>query len=165
MAAIAHESAATVPHFVQVTELAQARANEIKRMEGLLQAQANDSVDPRAVDGTLPNHLRRRTRSHRPRQTRRNFSKRAAATIDGTDDLPEAKRHRVDETCSRRRRRRPALLRAEREHSIRSGRTGKCKAAWLETHLWHAKRFEMIERWGYMVPERPCDKGIRATHR
>uniref|UniRef100_A0A1B0C0P5 Pop1 N-terminal domain-containing protein n=1 Tax=Glossina palpalis gambiensis TaxID=67801 RepID=A0A1B0C0P5_9MUSC len=25
------------------------------------------------------------------------------------------------------------------------------KRKWLETHIWHAKRFHMIERWGYRL--------------
>lgn len=36
---------------------------------------------------------------------------------------------------------------------------------WLETHIWHAKRFKMVEKWGYKIAQQPCDKGFRATYR
>jgi hypothetical protein len=36
---------------------------------------------------------------------------------------------------------------------------------WLETHIWHAKRFHMVEKYGYKIPLYPNDKGIRAAHR
>lgn len=36
---------------------------------------------------------------------------------------------------------------------------------WLDTHLWHAKRFHMIEKWGYKLPYRPCDKVFKACYR
>ena len=41
----------------------------------------------------------------------------------------------------------------------------KKKHAWLETHIWHAKRFKMTECWGYKMAEQPCDKGFRAAYR
>lgn len=36
---------------------------------------------------------------------------------------------------------------------------------WLETHIWHAKRFKMKEKWGYKIPLKPSDKGKRAAYR
>ncbi|RKP20446.1 POP1-domain-containing protein [Rozella allomycis CSF55] len=36
---------------------------------------------------------------------------------------------------------------------------------WLETHIWHAKRFHMANLWGYRVPLHPNDKGRRAIYR
>ena len=36
---------------------------------------------------------------------------------------------------------------------------------WLETHLWHAKRFHMIEKWGYKLADFPNDKSFRACYR
>ncbi|XP_026479696.1 ribonucleases P/MRP protein subunit POP1-like [Ctenocephalides felis] len=36
---------------------------------------------------------------------------------------------------------------------------------WLETHIWHAKRFHMVERWGFKLPETSCDKSFRAAFR
>lgn len=36
---------------------------------------------------------------------------------------------------------------------------------WLETHIWHAKRFHMTELWGYKLPNYPNDKSFRACYR
>ncbi|XP_075224547.1 POP1 ribonuclease P/MRP subunit isoform X2 [Lycorma delicatula] len=36
---------------------------------------------------------------------------------------------------------------------------------WLETHIWHAKRFHMISKWGYKLPHYPNDKSYRACYR
>lgn len=36
---------------------------------------------------------------------------------------------------------------------------------WLETHIWHAKRFRMISKWGYKLADRSCDKTFRASYR
>lgn len=59
---------------------------------------------------------------------------------------------------SRRQCRKPSNLLAE--YSRR-----KKKHAWLETHIWHAKRFKMIEQWGYKIPLHPNDKSVRASYR
>lgn len=37
--------------------------------------------------------------------------------------------------------------------------------AWLETHIWHAKRFHVEDLWGYRVPVRPSEKSVRAHYR
>ncbi|KAK9367598.1 ribonucleases P/MRP protein subunit POP1-domain-containing protein [Lipomyces kononenkoae] len=36
---------------------------------------------------------------------------------------------------------------------------------WLPTHLWHAKRAHMINKWGYVIPSHPNEKCFRPTHR
>lgn len=36
---------------------------------------------------------------------------------------------------------------------------------WTPTHLWHAKRFHMIKRWGYQIPFSPNQKCFRLTSR
>jgi len=59
---------------------------------------------------------------------------------------------------SRRRRRKPARLLDEFGR-----RSDNCH--WLETHVWHAKRFKMVEHHGYKIAERCSDKGARATYR
>lgn len=39
------------------------------------------------------------------------------------------------------------------------------KYRWMETHIWHAKRMHMQTLWGHRIAVRPCDKGVRASHR
>lgn len=59
---------------------------------------------------------------------------------------------------SRRHRRRPKNLLEEYQRRQR-------KHVWLETHIWHAKRFKMEDRWGYRLPLHSTDKGIKASYR
>jgi ribonuclease P/MRP protein subunit POP1 len=59
---------------------------------------------------------------------------------------------------SRRHRRKPSNLLAEYSRRQR-------KHVWLETHIWHAKRFRMAEQWGYKIPLHPNDKSVRASYR
>ncbi|MPC94292.1 Ribonucleases P/MRP protein subunit POP1 [Portunus trituberculatus] len=39
------------------------------------------------------------------------------------------------------------------------------KYVWLETHVWHAKRFHMHRQWGYALPRTPTCRGYRASLR
>ena len=59
---------------------------------------------------------------------------------------------------SRRHRRRPSNLLSEYQRRQRNN-------AWLETHIWHAKRFKMTTAWGYRLPLHPSDKSLRACYR
>ena len=59
---------------------------------------------------------------------------------------------------SRRHRRRPGNLLEEYSRRSRN-------SVWLETHIWHAKRFHMSTQWGYRIPLHPNDKGVRAAYR
>ena len=38
------------------------------------------------------------------------------------------------------------------------------KPAWLETHIWHAKRMKMSDYHGYRVAEKMNDKGVRQAY-
>ncbi len=59
---------------------------------------------------------------------------------------------------SRKHRRRPANLLEEYNRRQRT-------FVWLETHIWHAKRFHMTERWGYRLALFPNDRSYRACYR
>ncbi len=39
------------------------------------------------------------------------------------------------------------------------------KNMWLETHIWHAKRFHMVKKWGYCLGDRPTYKCYRPSYR
>ena len=64
----------------------------------------------------------------------------------------------VTKRPSRKHRRRPSNLLKE---YLRRQRSKK----WLETHIWHAKRFHMTEKWGYKLALHPNDKSARASYR
>ena len=60
---------------------------------------------------------------------------------------------------SRKQRRKPANLKKEYERRQR-------KYAWLETHIWHAKRMKMVNKsYGFRLAEHCSDKGVRAAYR
>ena len=65
---------------------------------------------------------------------------------------------KVRKRPSRRHRRRPKNLLTEYARRKR-------RNIWLETHIWHAKRFHMVELWGYKIPHYPNDRGVRAAYR
>ncbi|XP_052256914.1 ribonucleases P/MRP protein subunit POP1-like isoform X2 [Dreissena polymorpha] len=64
----------------------------------------------------------------------------------------------VKKRPSRKYRRRPKNLLAEYTRRQR-------QHVWLETHIWHAKRFHMTEKWGHKIPWKPTLRGERASYR
>ena len=99
--------------------------------------------------------MRRRAVSHNPKRLPRRLR---GAHINqrvksGTDGAGAGLRR-----PSRRFRRRPSNLLAEYNRRQRS-------VAWLETHIWHAKRFHMTRAWGHALPDTPTDKCWRQTFR
>ncbi|KPJ07223.1 hypothetical protein RR48_07639 [Papilio machaon] len=101
---------------------------------------------------TLPVHMRRRVMSHNCKRLPRRLREGHLEQLKKSGLPPKQKRP------SRKYRRRPANL--LNEYNRRQKRN-----IWLETHIWHAKRFHMIERWGYRLADRPCDKAFRACYR
>lgn len=59
---------------------------------------------------------------------------------------------------SRKHRRRPSNILSEYNRR-------QLKKHWLETHIWHAKRFHMVDKWGYRIANHPNDKCFRANYR
>lgn len=101
---------------------------------------------------SLPVHMRRRVMSHNSNRLPRRLRRAHLEQLKKSGPLPTLKRP------SRKYRRRPANL--LEEYTRRQKRT-----VWLETHIWHAKRFKMTERWGHRLPYAPCDKAFRACYR
>ncbi|XP_041987629.1 ribonucleases P/MRP protein subunit POP1 [Aricia agestis] len=101
---------------------------------------------------TLPVHMRRRVMSHNSKRLPRRLREGHMEQLKKSGLPPQQKRP------SRKYRRRPANL--LEEYTRRQRRN-----VWLETHIWHAKRFHMIEKWGHRLAYRPCDKAFRACYR
>uniref|UniRef100_A0A915PE04 Ribonucleases P/MRP protein subunit POP1 n=1 Tax=Setaria digitata TaxID=48799 RepID=A0A915PE04_9BILA len=127
----------------QIAELLQAVDNHV-----LVSGEVTKG--PRTALQRLPRHMRRRAMSYNikrfPRIQRR-FAISAVA----------ASKHR-QKPPSRFWRRRPRNLllnyiRRQRKH------------IWLETHIWHAKRFRMIQKWGYNLPLLSYLRTFRPTYR
>ncbi|XP_069946990.1 ribonucleases P/MRP protein subunit POP1 [Cherax quadricarinatus] len=98
----------------------------------------------------LPRHMQRRTVSSNPKRLPRCLQERHMR--EGGANVKPSHRPR------RKYRRRPSNLLAEYNRRQKD-------FVWLETHIWHAKRFHMKRQWGYALPDTPTCKGYRATLR
>ncbi|KAG5679978.1 hypothetical protein PVAND_009513 [Polypedilum vanderplanki] len=125
------------------------RLKELKRLYNDVVTTKSDML----VHQMLPNHLRRRAMSHNPKRLPRKY-RQAHINQMTKSGLEGAKKKRP----SRKYRRRPSNL--MKEYNRR-----KQKNVWLETHVWHAKRFRMKNMWGYRVPFTPTDKRYRASYK
>uniref|UniRef100_A0A224Z6U3 Ribonuclease P/MRP protein subunit POP1 n=1 Tax=Rhipicephalus zambeziensis TaxID=60191 RepID=A0A224Z6U3_9ACAR len=132
-----------VPREVELFRFLGSRADEIASL-----VKDVERKYPKLISQQVPRHMRRRTVSH----DKRRLPKRLQLKIAHEPDPPKSKRP------SRKHRRRPRNLLAEYARRQR-------RHVWLETHIWHAKRFKMADLWGYRVPLHPTDKGIRAAYR
>ncbi|VDM42584.1 unnamed protein product [Toxocara canis] len=105
---------------------------------------------PRTALQRLPRHMRRRAMSYNIKRFPRNQRKFAASAV-------AASKHRK-KPPSRFWRRRPRNLLL---NYIRRQRN----QIWLETHIWHAKRFHIGDKWGYKIPIRSFQRSFRPTYR
>ncbi|GFR72813.1 ribonucleases P/MRP protein subunit POP1-like [Elysia marginata] len=131
---------------IKVSSFAEHRAIEIQAMTELVK----DTGGNHTAFQKLPRHMRRRAMSHNIKRIPRRLH--AVAKQELSKTKAPGKRP------SRRHRRRPSNLLSEYERRKR-------KIGWLETHIWHAKRFKMVEKWGYRLALHPNDKSIRACYR
>ncbi|XP_020641025.3 ribonucleases P/MRP protein subunit POP1 [Pogona vitticeps] len=139
-----------MPTFVTVSPFVQARAAEIKAMLKAVTQKSSNTL----VFQSLPRHMRRRAMSHNikrlPRRLRELARMEAEKPEHQKKDLPKSK-------CRKARRRHMDLV-------AEFNRRQK-KNIWLETHIWHAKRFHMVKKWGYCLGDRPTTKCYRACYR
>lgn len=125
-----------------------ARLNEIKIMKNSLAT----STSTKLAFQKLPIHMRRRNMSYNIKRLPRSLRKIHSSQMNKSGK--QMKKHRPNSKYRRRPyNRRNDYMRRQQKHK------------WLNTHIWHAKRFHMIERWGYKIPDRPCDKAFRACFR
>ncbi|CAG7838023.1 unnamed protein product [Allacma fusca] len=109
----------------------------------------------------IPKNLRRRAVSHNVKRMPFRFRPKVSDTVtkDGRGNpLSFVSSSKVKKCGSRKHRRRKGNLLLEFN---RRQRTYK----WMETHIWHAKRFHIEPKWNYKIPIAPCDKGRRALYR
>ncbi|XP_053916055.1 ribonucleases P/MRP protein subunit POP1 [Cuculus canorus] len=139
-----------MPKYITVSTFAQARAAEIKAMLKAVTQKSSNSL----VFQTLPRHMRRRAMSHNikrlPRRLQEIAKKEAEKAVHQKKEQSKTK-------CRKARRRHINLV-AEFNRRQR-------KNIWLETHIWHAKRFHMIKKWGYCLGDSPTEKCYRACYR
>ena len=132
------EAALSRSKALRAIEFAKARSIEIYSATEMVK----ETAETAGKSELLPHHLRRRQGSYNAyrRHKRR-----------GVRDMTVSQ--------ERRWRRKPKLLLESRMR----GDNGK--PLWLETHLWLVKRMHMVTCWGFVLPERRRDRGVRAAYR
>nr|CAI5839909.1 unnamed protein product [Callosobruchus analis] len=136
-----------LPTSLTISKFAVARGREIQIMKNTLAT----STCIKLAFQKLPKHMRRRTMSHNVKRLPRRLRIIHLSQMKKSGLPPKQKR-------PRKYRRRPSNLMNE---YVRRQR----RINWLNTHIWHAKRFHMVEKWGYKLPYQPCDKAFRACYR
>ncbi|XP_015518130.2 ribonucleases P/MRP protein subunit POP1 [Neodiprion lecontei] len=137
-----------LPPEAHIMKLASARANEIAAMTYSI----DNPQQTKLIFQKLPMHMRRRIMSHNAKRMPRRLREMHIHQMSKSGLPPKTKRP------SRKYRRRPQNLIAEYKRR-------QVKNAWLETHVWHAKRFHMVEKWGHRLPEHSNDRSFRASYR
>ena len=125
------------------------RLTELKKLYNDVNTRKSEML----IHQLLPNHIRRRGMSHNPKRLPKRYR---AAHINqmqksGLENKPKKR-------PSRKYRRRPVNLMNEYKRR-------KMKNVWLETHIWHAKRFKMKDMWGYKIPYASTNKRYRASYK
>ncbi|KAF2883050.1 hypothetical protein ILUMI_23127 [Ignelater luminosus] len=133
---------------VNLLQFTSARIKEIQAMKASLQ----ETTSTKLIFQRLPKHMRRRVMSHNAKRLPRRLREIHLKQLQKSGLSTQLKK------STRRYRRRPANLLSEYARRQRT-------QTWLETHIWHAKRFHMINKWGYRLADRPCDKAFRACYR
>lgn len=137
-----------LPSYLNIMRFAEARAQEVKKMINLL-TEINGS---KLIFQKLPKHMRRRVMSHNAKRLPHKLRESHLNQLKKSGMPVKTKRP------SRKFRRKPSNLLAEYNRR-------KKRHAWLETHIWHAKRYHMIEKWGFKLPQKSCDKTFRTCYR
>ncbi|KAL3868448.1 hypothetical protein ACJMK2_041255 [Sinanodonta woodiana] len=135
------------PRDILVLRYAESHAAEIDALLRDLQQTGGG----KKVSQKLPRHMRRRATSHNIKRLPRKIRNMAATEYENQED-------KVRKRPSRKYRRRPRNLLEEYNRRQK-------KSIWLETHIWHAKRFHMGDKYGFKIPLQPTSKGLRATYR
>ncbi|XP_064092330.1 ribonucleases P/MRP protein subunit POP1-like [Macrobrachium nipponense] len=139
-------AAAHVPGGLPFNTFLTVRQAEIKSIVKLLE----DSDHGRRAFQTLPRHMQRRKVSLNPKRLPRYLLERHRR--EGGNNA------KITRRPSRKYRRRPRLLLEEYNRRQK-------EFVWLETHIWHSKRFHMIRRWGYALSDESTYKGYRSSIR
>ncbi|XP_054897803.1 ribonucleases P/MRP protein subunit POP1 isoform X2 [Poeciliopsis prolifica] len=146
-----------MPNHITAGAFARARAAEVKAM---LVAATNTTAN---MFQALPKHMRRRAMSHNTKRLPRRLRNvanwmRERSLQAGSKRRKRKKKKQLVKSKSRKARRRHGNLLLEFNRRQR-------KNIWLETHIWHAKRFHMVKKWGYCLGVRPTYKCYRPCYR
>ncbi|KAI6227973.1 Ribonuclease P/MRP protein subunit POP1 containing protein [Aphelenchoides besseyi] len=135
-----------IPPLIDSLSLVNKRLKQVSDLVDVIHNGGRDH-NPKTVIQRLPRHMRRRAMSHNIKRLPRRDRQFAVRVISKSNHKKKAP--------SRLRRRRPNNLRKEYE------RRESGEFRWLETHVWHAKRFEMTNLWNFKIPLRCYQRGVR----
>ncbi|XP_061571759.1 ribonucleases P/MRP protein subunit POP1 [Cololabis saira] len=142
-----------MPKQITAVAFAKARAAEVKAM---LKAVTKTTASSH-LNTALPKHMRRRAMSHNTKRLPCRLRDMANRLRERTLQTgPQKKQPAKNKSRKARRRHGNLLLEFNRRQR---------KNIWLETHIWHAKRFHMVKKWGYCLGERPTYKCYRPCYR
>ncbi|XP_070152471.1 ribonucleases P/MRP protein subunit POP1 [Polyergus mexicanus] len=139
----------SLPHEVSIMQFVSSRAREISAMTSSIENPKQNKL----IFQKLPIYMRRRVMSHNVKRLPRRLREAHSAQMAKGQNLPS-----TNKRPSRKYRRRPRNLLSEYSRRQRN-------QIWLETHIWHAKRFHMIDKWGYRIANYSNDKCFRANYR
>ncbi|EJT98701.1 POP1-domain-containing protein [Dacryopinax primogenitus] len=141
-------STSNLPTSIDVEQFTISRSFEISALQTAI-ASSSAASTTRAFQ-SVPRHLRRRAASHDVRRLPQRLRERARIEMDTAKPkkgkLPKAGKSRQ-------------LTRTENFAKRQRDK------AWLETHLYHAKRFHMSTLYGYRLPITPTQKSYRPSLR
>jgi len=143
------------PRLINIDQFVESRSFELKHFLKILKSKG--LALGKLPFQSLPRHMRRRAMSHNyyrvPLRLR---------YADALERIKEKSGEAVGRSrCRKHLRRSKKLLTLEYRKRVRNEKTG----FWLETHIWHAKRFHMKTLWGFKVPYFCNDKSERSTYR
>lgn len=142
-----------MPKYINGGSFARARAAEVKAM---VKAVRKVSASCHLF-AALPKHMRRRAMSHNTKRLPCRLQEMALKLREKSlQGVKKKKEQSKKKSRKARRRHRNLLLEFNRRQR---------KNIWLETHIWHAKRFHMVKKWGYCLGDRPTYKSYRPSYR
>ncbi|KAI3628517.1 ribonuclease P [Malassezia furfur] len=158
---------AMVPDKLDVEAAINVRKTEILALHRAMK-QAREATNTRAWQ-LLPRHLRRRAASHNLLRLPSRLRGKARAELRASNTTPKTR------SAMRRRAPERTLIGFTRRRAALTRRAARYDKRWLETHLWHAKRFRMSQdkqaqdggsgTFGFSLAESPHQKSFRRSAR
>ncbi|XP_042401843.1 ribonucleases P/MRP protein subunit POP1-like isoform X1 [Zingiber officinale] len=135
-------SAPPLPRTLNVHSFTESRAAELVSLHNIISTRLNG-------DFRIRRDKRRRTTGHRTTNNHHRHSKRRKVQGDNVFHGEDGENDKKIKKVSRKTRRRMEF----QDNPISGFGTSGDGTKRLRTHLWHAKRFTMIKRWGFHLPQ------------
>lgn len=141
-----------MPQFVNLHDFVECRSHELTHFTNILKSKTNSKL----THQLLPKHMRRRAMAHNHYRIPVRIRLQALTDLGGSEGPGILKRSK----CRKHRRKLRYLTHL---YEIRQK-----KYRWMETHVWHAKRFKMVNLpWngGVRIPLNCNDKSTRSIYK